>query len=434
MRQLTPAEQLAGTVGLRSGCAELLSIGHRPEPAGPVLDPVTAEPSELPVATLGAAALRHPAHLLRRALHASVVVDLDAVDQVGEHTGRSRTTAALADLATTAPHTVLVSADRSREQVHRLLDGLHLTPVWVGSWTHGPGAGSTVAVLEGQGGPSSITAAPPADFTVTAFVTVFNEEDMLGPVLDDLEAQGVAAYVLDNWSTDDSWAITQERLGGAVVGAERWPADGPPEHFDLRANLERISELCRELDTDWAIKHDADEFRRSPWPGVTVREALWRMQCAGYNIADFTVLNYHPTDDDFARGIDPWEHFRHFEFGEKPGHFKQFKAWRVLDVEVDYSQYGSHRIEFPGARIAPYKFELHHYPIRSQEHGVRKVLAERLARYLPEARARGWHTHYDDIDASTQFVRDPGELIERTPDTWDAHRVELLSGAGLPRG
>jgi hypothetical protein len=82
--------------------------------------------------------------------------------------------------------------------------------------------------------------------------------------------------------------------------------------------------------------------------------------------------------------------------------------------------------------VFPYKFELHHYPVRSQSHGNRKVMQERKARYLPAAVAFGWHTQYDEVSDETNFVRDPAELIE-----WGSGRdrlvIERLSGAGLPR-
>lgn len=359
---------------------------------------------------------------------AVVLVDLDVALDGGESPHRAEV---LARWLRAAPYSV-ASADPAAMAGHlETLDRLATRPAFRGGVSHGREAGSAVAVFEGSAARPRDTT-PPPEFTVVAFVTVYNEEDILEPILDDLAEQGVQAYVLDNWSTDDSWDIVQSRLGNGVLGAERWPAEGRPEHFDLRASLSRVETLAGELRADWYLKHDADEIRRSPWDGVTLREAMWSVQLAGYNVLDFTVINYPPTDGGFHRGVDPWEHFRYFEFGSRPGHFRQFKAWRNFGQEISYASSGSHQIDFEGARVFPYKFELHHYPLRSQEHGLRKVLQERMTRYLPSAKKRGWHNHYDHISEETNLVRDPADLFDRS-QAWEDLLVERLSGAGLPR-
>src|SRR6185503_527627 len=62
-----------------------------------------------------------------------------------------------------------------------------------------------------------------AEFSVTAFMTVFNEADILPWTIRHLIEQGVAVYVIDNWSTDDSAKIAQ---AFPLVGYERFPTDG----------------------------------------------------------------------------------------------------------------------------------------------------------------------------------------------------------------
>jgi hypothetical protein len=273
---------------------------------------------------------------------------------------------------------------------------------------------------------------PPDDFRVVALVAAFNEEDVIGPAIGKLAADGVDVYVIDNWSTDRTWEIAQGLQGRGVIGLERFPAT-PDDRFVLRSLLRRATEVARGLDASWFIHHDADERRLGPWPEVGLREALWRVDRAGFNAVDFTVANYRPIDDGFEPGDDFERYFRHFEFGATSDLLLQIKAWKNVGP-VDLVSAAGHEARFPRRRVFPYKFLLKHYPIRSQAHGERKIFRERVPRWDRRERARGWHVHYDDVSPEQSFLRDPAELIEdRGEETWTRYLPEMLAGAGLAR-
>ena len=78
---------------------------------------------------------------------------------------------------------------------------------------------------------------------------------------------------------------------------------------------------------------------------------------------------------------------------------------------------------------ASYKFLLKHYPIRSQEHGQLKILAQRRQRWAPEERARGWHVQYDHIDDSTSFVWDARALHAEGPNFWADYGYSIMTDA-----
>jgi glycosyltransferase involved in cell wall biosynthesis len=276
--------------------------------------------------------------------------------------------------------------------------------------------------------------AAPGQFEVVAFIMTFNEEDILGQSLEDLFSQGVSAYIIDNWSTDATLRIAQRYVGSGVVGIERSPADGAAPYFDLRSLLMRIEELTHVIHADWFIRHDADEIRRSPWPGVPLRDGLYRVQSAGYNCVDFTVVDFPPVDNDFLPGTSFLQHFRRFEFGSKPGSFRQEKAWRSFGQQIDLAEGAGHRVDFPGRRVFPYKFLMRHYSIRSQAHGERKVFRERKERYPPEALMRGWHRQYDAVYPGYQFLRDSHSLPEFVEESFvQDYLIERLTGIGLRR-
>jgi hypothetical protein len=107
------------------------------------------------------------------------------------------------------------------------------------------------------------------------------------------------------------------------------------------------------------------------------------------------------------------------------------KGWKPQPAPVDLAGSGGHDVVFPGRRVFPYKFPIRHYPIRSQAHGERKILAERKSRFDPAERARGWHAHYDQFVEGSSFLWDPATL-HRFDELDERFFVQRLSSAGLP--
>src|SRR6185295_586532 len=103
-------------------------------------------------------------------------------------------------------------------------------------------------------------------------------------VVSDLIHQGIQIYLMDDGSTDGTVAAVERHLGRGVLGIERLanPDDtGAPDCFDWERILRRKTQLATELDANWFIHHDADEFRESPWPELTLRDAIQRVDAHG---------------------------------------------------------------------------------------------------------------------------------------------------------
>jgi hypothetical protein len=272
---------------------------------------------------------------------------------------------------------------------------------------------------------------PAETFRVVALISAYNEADIIGQVLDHLEANGTWAYVIDNGSTDGTLDIVRARLARNVIGLESMLAEADGK-VRWGAILDRKMTLSRELGADWYIHHDADEIREGPWPGVSMRDALQTVDRLGYNAVDFRVLNFPPVDDSFRPGEeDPYLHFTRWT---DPGDFDhlQRKCWKGGVSEASL-ELGGHDIQFEGRKLFPLRFVLCHYPIRGQTHGMRKVLGERANRFADAELADGWHVQYNHVRGPDHlFLVNPAEL---RPFGLDSVRLETLleDAAGAER-
>jgi hypothetical protein len=260
-------------------------------------------------------------------------------------------------------------------------------------------------------------ATPVSRFSIVAIIAAYNEADVIEQVVSDLIAQGVHVFLLDDGSTDATVAAVERHLGRGVLGIEHLTGrhGGTREGFEWEQILFRKAELARELDADWFIHHDADEFRESPWPHVPLIEAIRYVDALGFNAVDSMRLDFWPTHDRYRAGDDVREAFTSYAL-PAPYDRLQIRCWKKTDDLVDLASSGGHEVRFPGRKVFPVRFVLRHYPIRGQAHGARKVFLERRSRFLERERARGWHVQYDEVQEGSSFVRQPSELTPYDPD------------------
>jgi len=277
------------------------------------------------------------------------------------------------------------------------------------------------------------TQGAPADFRVVAFMAAYNEEDIIVQSITKWTDQGVWVHVLENWSTDRTYDLAKELESRLPVTVERFPKEGPSQYFDWGAMLTRMEALSTEIKADWFVRRGADEVLASPWPGVSYRDGLYLADQSGFNCIDHTIVEFHPVDDEFKTGMDHEDYFRHFDL-KHLSHPNQRKAWKNLDQPISTIQSAGHDVLFDGRRIYPFKFLLKHYSFRSQSHGEKKVFRERKARWNPKERSRGWHIHYDSMQAGHRFVQSASQKEIFEEDSFNkSYLVERLSGIGTHR-
>jgi glycosyltransferase involved in cell wall biosynthesis len=267
---------------------------------------------------------------------------------------------------------------------------------------------------------------------VLAIMTAFNEGDVIHHAIGALVAEGVEVYLIDNCSTDDTVEQASAWLGRGLRHVERYPDDaGGSERtrseYVWRELLTRVEQVAAEQDADWYVFVNADEFRESPWPDLTLAEAIGFADSLGYSAINFELFDFQPVDDGFEPGTDVREHMRMYEPDAAHYNVLQIKGWRAQEGPVQVARSGGHDISFPGRRLFPVNFILRHYGLRGETHGRRKVFQERMPRFAAEERAGGWHVQYDSyVSGETQFLRDPATLA-----AWDANeaRAKVLSRA-----
>ncbi|MFH1132668.1 MAG: glycosyltransferase family 2 protein, partial [Pseudomonadota bacterium] len=233
------------------------------------------------------------------------------------------------------------------------------------------------------------------DFSIVAIISVFNEEDIIRASVKDLIENGIKVYLLDHGSTDQTVSCVEDFIGHGILSIERFPEDckmtnASTEEYCWRKILQRKEQLAAELDATWFIHQDADEFRESPWTGVSLFDGIRLVDQLGFNIIDFSVLDFVPTNDNiFNPGDDPRQVFPYYQISNTCNRV-QLRCWKKQKGALDLASSGGHEAVFAGRSIFPIRFLLRHYPFRSQAHGERKLSKERRPRYLKEEQKRGW--------------------------------------------
>jgi hypothetical protein len=150
---------------------------------------------------------------------------------------------------------------------------------------------------------------------------------------------------------------------------------------------------------------------------------------------DFTVADFRYLAGDAPELGGVEERLRWFEFGRRPGHFVQIKAWRQVPGERHaLAPSGGHAIDRPARRVFPLKFLVKHYPLRSEEQALRKIHRDRLPRVAGEREALGWHTQYDRYADGTLPQWRRSALTPWSDQLFATeYLVERLSGIGIAR-
>lgn len=216
---------------------------------------------------------------------------------------------------------------------------------------------------------------------IVALITVRNEELYLPTCLRHLEEQGIDVCLIDNGSSDQTKKIANSFLGRSVFRIEQLPFNG---YFDLYAQCKQQEALARDIEADWFIRQDADEIREAPRGWGTLREAIEKVDRAGFNLINFSEFVFVPGDFISYNFIDELRHYYFF----RPTPFHHVKAWKKCS-EIQLANSGGHQAHIANGKIFPEDFSLRHYIGLSIDHLRSKYLSRKFS--LIEVETLGWH-------------------------------------------
>lgn len=266
---------------------------------------------------------------------------------------------------------------------------------------------------------------------ILAIIHTYNEEDVIQKTIEYLLKQGIDIYVLDNWSTDDTFNKVQEvqKKYQNRLNLKKFPENKPNGNdYDWTSQLHETEKLSKILNYDWYIHYDADEIRMAPFPNATLADMINFVDKLGYNAIDTTVLDFRMTsvsDDIFGSNA-------YFELGRRPTCFMQTKTWKKCS-DVDLASTGGHIARFNNQKVYPLKIINRHYPLRNIKQAEKKVFEDRLPRFEKEKKEKGWHAQYDKIAKEKNFIYEKENLHKYDNKTLEHLTLELISGIGIDK-
>jgi glycosyltransferase involved in cell wall biosynthesis len=258
-----------------------------------------------------------------------------------------------------------------------------------------------------------------------ALALVKDEADVIGQSITHALDFCDRVVVLDNGSTDDSWAVVEElgrRHPGVVIpwGVERRP-------FERRLRGLMYDELRTELtEDDWFLQLDADEFLLED-----PRPALARAAAKGYDRIRTWQAQFQFTDVDLARW-EAGEDDRSLPIEERRHHFvvdwRESRFWRNRPDQAWGTSNASTVPQF-AQRAAPWALVNRHYQYRDPEqiqHRIEVRAAVRSEEAFGHVTSEDWRQHV--VPASKLRVWHPGEPLRPWPWRFYVTRVRQLVG------
>ena len=240
---------------------------------------------------------------------------------------------------------------------------------------------------------------------ILACGVVHNEIDNLPYLLDHLKAQGIEVFIYDNFSDDGTWEYLQKN----GTQCARISSAGA---FSLVEFIEKRMEKWREVQPDWCIFLDADEFPLT-FQFSTLEEFIEDRDRKGFNVIQQTRINFRPTgSEDFSQG-DPRKIYRYY-FISLPGGRGHPQCDRIFKFSDGMKSCGGgHFIKRPDKRVSIESLDnpIFHYTMR--ENAQEKTLQRLERRNKDEVTVKlGWNKHYRKFVTNDEWIWDKDKLYD----------------------
>lgn len=243
-----------------------------------------------------------------------------------------------------------------------------------------------------------------------AVICVRNEEPYIFRTLNYLTTQGIEVLVIDHESTDETVSICREFLGKGLLRLETLEWKGV---FDLTVQLKAKARITEQLQHDWIIHTDADEWLQSSVEEESLLSGITRMDRAGWNVINFDEFVFVP---EFGQDMDERTHERHilnyYYFAPFPN--RLMRAWK-RSANLSNITSGGHKLSGTSVKLAPETFILRHYLVLSHKHALRKYVGRDFSE---QDLAKNWHGNRLNIPAESLRLP-PAHSLKRLP-SWDS--------------
>lgn len=254
---------------------------------------------------------------------------------------------------------------------------------------------------------------------VAAIICARNEQFHINRCLSNILEVGIDAVLIDHDSEDRTVDIARPYLGRGLLSIERLKWEG---YFGLRDQLRRKSEIIAQLDHDWVVHIDADEWLCAP--ATSLRDGLEQVDQAGFNCVNFDELVFVPganadfTHTDYTRAMTTYYYYA-------PKQPRLVRAWR-RDAGLDNVGYAGHLLAGEGMKLWPANFILRHYIALSHQHAIRKYVGRK---FDERELNMGWHFNRSGLMPDDLRLRPSTHL--RQLDRWDDQQFDLSAPSAL---
>ncbi len=226
---------------------------------------------------------------------------------------------------------------------------------------------------------------------VLGVMNAYNEADCIGTAVCSMVEAGVDMHVFDHGSTDNTAdvlapLIKRQEIRYHYVDRTEVPAMVGPKQSS--AIWDHVAAFVRSQisEYDWVVWQAADELVRQPDGELITVEAIEREAARGIQVIRPLIRNFQMTRQDGKDGhlARRLKRFRPGPTGHAP------RAWEigltpnpmiigqhVQDPAITPKLHGFYGLWPVGTVVSNNEWLLDHYPLRSEEQALRKVMKER---------------------------------------------------------
>jgi glycosyltransferase involved in cell wall biosynthesis len=231
----------------------------------------------------------------------------------------------------------------------------------------------------------------------------YNDDDILGPVIEHLVANHHDVVVLNHGSEDRTEEIALSYVGRGVVDYQLLDRVEVPFKQLYRIAGEYVQTTYGDR-YDWLSWPDQDEILEGPDLTRPYHEQVTELLAAGHDWIEFENFVFWYTDADDETLTNPVERLRHYSLYRSAS--PRIRGWRMS--ATNERKMGN--ANPPLGRKSPTNFALRHYPMRSLAQARRRASHDRNQ---PGFQRGDKNWHYQRFREEEESLQVPAERLHR---------------------